>query len=247
MKDQEEKVILVADYGRSGQGWLSFMLCYILNAKYIEPYDLLRGRKYIYSKNASGLTDGNLPGRERTPYSMIIKTHEYPASDFNLTDRVIFLTRDPRDVAVSAFYRYKVVSQQEKNQTIKSKISFLIHRFKFTSFIMTAYKWKNYFRAWQDIKYHFVRYEDLWSNPKNVLKKMLDYLEIKVNDELIEDAIQKFSFERLTGRQKGQEELQNVVFRKGTVGDYKNHFSKLNLKIFKFICGEEAKKAGYLL
>jgi len=140
-----------------------------------------------------------------------------------------------------------VVSQQEKNQTIKSKISFLIHRFKFTSFIMTAYKWKNYFRAWQDIKYHFVRYEDLWSNPKNVLKKMLDYLEIKVNDELIEDAIQKFSFERLTGRQKGQEELQNVVFRKGTVGDYKNHFSKLNLKIFKFICGEEAKKAGYLL
>lgn len=247
MKNQEEKVILIADYGRSGQGWLSFMLCYILNAKYIEPYDLLRGRKYIYSKNVSGLTDGNLPGRERTPYSMVIKTHEYPASDFNLTDRVIFLTRDPRDVAVSAFYRYKVVSQQEKNQTIKSKISFLIHRFKFTSFIMTAYKWKNYFRAWQDIKYHFVRYEDLSSDPKNVLKKILDYLVAKVNDELIEDAIKRFSFERLTGRRKGQEELQNVVFRKGTVGDYKNHFSKLNLKIFKSICGKEAKKAGYLL
>lgn len=244
MKDKE-KVVLVADYGRSGQGWLSFMLCYILNAKYIEPYDFLRGRKYYYSQNVIDLTKGNLPGREKTKYSMIIKTHEYPASDFNLTDKVIFLTRDPRDVAVSAYYRYKVIFQQEKNQTLKSKISFLIHRFKFTSFIMTAYKWRNHFLAWRHINYYPVRYEDLWLNPKNTLKGMLNYLEVRASDNLIEDSTEKFSFEKITGRQKGEEDLKNVALRKGIVKDYKNHFSKLGLIIFKFICGKAAKKAGY--
>ena len=42
MEDKSD-VLLIADYGRSGQGWLSFMLCYILNATYIEPYDFLKG------------------------------------------------------------------------------------------------------------------------------------------------------------------------------------------------------------
>jgi hypothetical protein len=62
MTEKGEKVILIADYGRSGQGWLSFMLSYILNAKYIEPYDLLKGRWYSSSNQyVINLSQGNLP------------------------------------------------------------------------------------------------------------------------------------------------------------------------------------------
>ena len=74
-----DKVILMADYGRSGQGWLSYMLCYILNAKYIEPYDFLKGMLYTTDERVRGLTSGNLPGRPKGRSSMIIKTHNWPA------------------------------------------------------------------------------------------------------------------------------------------------------------------------
>lgn len=243
MENEKEKIILVADYGRSGQGWLSYMLCYILNAKYIEPYDLLKGRKYSASEYIRQLTGGNLLGREKTKYSMIVKTHGYPAPDFNLTDKVILLTRDPRDVAVS----FQYLSRAKKYKSLKGKIFGLINNFRIVNYLITASKWKKYAQAWKDVKYHLVRYEDLSSNAKNTLRGVLDYLEIGAGEELIAKAVEKFSFEKITGRQRGEEDPQNLEFRKGIVGDYKNHFSKLELKLFKLICGKEAKKLGYLL
>lgn len=247
MKNKKEKVILIADYGRSGQGWLSYMLSFVLNAKYIEPYALLKGFKYSRLQYVIDLTSGNLPQRKKTGCSMVIKTHEYPAKNFNLTDKVILLARDPRDVAVSAFWRYRDFSQKEKYESLKGKIFGLIHNFKFTSFIMTAFKWRKYYPAWENIGHHFVRYEDLSFNTKETLKNILKYLEVETPENLVKEAIEKFSFEKITGRKKGEEDLENLEFRKGIVGDHENYFSKLELKIFRFICGKEARKLGYIL
>lgn len=104
----DDKMILIADYGRSGQGWLSYMLCYILNARYLEPYCLLRGLVFSGHQNIVDAVTGNLPGREKTKYSHVVKTHEMPDPYFSLTDKVVLLSRDPRDVAVSAHNRSKV-------------------------------------------------------------------------------------------------------------------------------------------
>jgi len=249
MKNQEKKVILVVDYGRSGQGWLSYMLCYILNAKYIEPYDFLKGILYTDDKEIRVLTSGDLPDRNDTQYSMIIKTHELPAVNLNLTDKIIFLTRDPRDVAVSAYFMYRINAKEEKYKSIKSKISYLIHRFKFTSFILTALRWKRFYKAWTEkekISFHRVKYEDVSTKSEEELVSMLNYLEVKVPSTLIQEAIQKFSFEKLSGRKKGEESIASRAFRKGIIGDYKNHFSKIDLMVFNFICGKEMKKADYL-
>ena len=99
-----DEIILVADFGRSGQGWLSYMICHTLNARFIEPYDLQKGTKFTKSKIIEENTKGNLTGRKIGRYKLVVKTHNPPASNFNLTGSVIFLTRDPRDVAVSYYY-----------------------------------------------------------------------------------------------------------------------------------------------
>ena len=249
MTNNEEKVVLIADYGRSGQGWLSYMLCHILNAKYIEPYFFLKGALYTENKELRDLTSGKLPNREKTQYSMVIKTHELPAVDFNLTDKVIFLMRDPRDVAVSASFMYRVTFKNEGNKSIKNTIFYLIHRFKPTSFILTALRWRRFFRAWagrKDIDSHFVKYEDVSLNTESTLNGILDYLGIKAPTAIVKESIENFSFEKLSGRKKGKESVANPTFRKGIVGDYKNNFSKIDLMIFKFICGKEMKKINYL-
>ncbi len=248
MESQSEKIILVADYGRSGQGWLSYMLCYILNARFIEPYDFLKGRKYSKSDYVFNLTQGNLPDREKTCYSMVVKTHEFPAPDFNLTDKVIFLTRDPRDVAVSAYYMHLFYEKKyRKLRSFLGRIVSLIRSIRIINYIRTAKGWKKYFQKWQEVPYYFVRYEDLLLKTKETLNGILDYLGVSVKENIIEEAVNKFSFEKITGRKKGEEDPNNPEFRKGIIGDYKNHFSKSELIIFKLICGKEAKKAGYNL
>ena len=250
MEQRNKKVILIADYGRSGQGWLSYMLCYILNAQYVEPYDFLHGVLYSPSQRVRDLTSGNLPEREKTQYAMVIKTHNYPAKDFNLTDKIIFLSRDPRDVAISAYYRYNLISKQEKHRSLHDRIFYLIHYYKFTSFMLTAYKWNKHCAIWKgrkDIPMYAVRYEDLSMNTENTLGGILRYLKVGVPAEFVLEAVEAFSFTKLSGRKKGQEDAKSAPFRKGIIGDYKNHCSWLHLKLFQWICGKEAEKLGYTL
>ena len=238
----------MADYGRSGQGWLSYMLCYILNAKYIEPYDFLKGMLYTTDERVLMLTGGNLPDRPKGQYSMVIKTHNWPAKNVNLTDKIIFLTRDPRDIAVSAYYRYKELVNLEPPTTLKERLFYTLSSIRPLSYAWTAHKWKKFIRLWTerpDIKYHRVKYENVSSHPVETLKEILNYLEVKANDKLIQEAVENFTFDKLAGREKGKEESKSMPFRKGVVGDFKNQFSRLELKIFHAIAGETMKHLGY--
>ena len=243
-----DKVILMADYGRSGQGGLSYMLCYILNAKYIEPYDFLKGMLYTTDERVLGLTSGNLPNRPKSQYSMIIKTHNWPAKNVDLTDKIIFLTRDPRDIAVSAYYRYKELINLEPPTTLKEKSFYLMSDVRPLSYAWTAHKWKKFIQLWTerpDIHFHRVKYENLSSHPIETLKEILNYLGVKVPDKLIQETIDNFTFDKLSGREKGKEETKSMPFRKGIVGDFRNQFSWLELEIFHAIAGKCMNELGY--
>ncbi len=279
MTKDTDKIILVADYGRSGQGWLSYMLCYILNARYLEPYCLLRGIVHSGQQMILDYTQGNLENREQTKYSLVVKTHNYPDPYFSLTDKVILLARDPRDVAVSAYARLNVASKtgtdvevgaQErviggKRYKIKiikgwrgsirdwvwsGKIRRSITDWLWTrkSYYVTARGWGNFYEAWDNIDFcHKVTYEELSLHPKETLQKILHYLGVVASDELIEESIHKFTFENITKRQRGNEAKDDVAFRKGIVGDFRNHFSKFDMILFKSFCEKIGRKWGYAL
>ena len=253
MKNETNKFILIADYGRSGQGWLSYMLCYILNATYIEPYNFLSGIKYSSSKHVLSLSKGRLPNRKFTDYSLVIKTHSYPAVNFNLTNKVLYLTRDPRDVAVSAYFRHRVNSKENKGpeklviKTLKGKIKHFLLNFKTINYAYTAVKWKKHVLSWEHISSYKVRYEDLSENTEMVISGILGYLGTKIEKKIISEAIENFSFRMITGRDRGNVDNNNPEFRKGIVGDYKNNFNSVQLKIFKIICFDAALKYHYKL
>jgi hypothetical protein len=259
----QKDVILIADYGRSGQGWLSYMLCYALNARYIEPYCLLRGLVFSGKEKIVAETGGNLPGRQKTRYELVVKTHNLPDPYFSLTDKVILLARDPRDVALSAYARYQVTSKtgtdveiEAQKQTLtdpkKSRKSFFrkavewLKSRKYFCYAFTAYRWRKFYQAWEEVKVaEKVTYEELSSETGTCLKRLLRYLEVSVDEKLLNEAVGKFTFKSITGRDKGEEQKDNVAFRKGIAGDYKNKFSKFDRLIFKCICGGIMKKWGY--
>lgn len=243
--DGQDNVILVTDYGRSGQGWLSYMLCYSLNAAFIEPYDLLRGRRYSSSEMILKFTKGNLPGRSKTRYDLVVKTHERPAPELTLTRKVILLTRDPRDVAVSAYFRYRNLRKKESARSPKEFIANVLYGIRFTSYLVTAYRWRRFYRAWAHVECRKVTYENMSSDPRSVLRDLFEYLEVDVPENVLVDAISTFSFEGITGRRKGQEVSSDSEFRKGIVGDYRNHFGRLHLVAFHAICGRQMRQMGY--
>ena len=93
------KNLLVAGYPRSGNTWLGLLLCYVLNAKYID----------IQLGDDVRLFDlpDQWPDREPSDFGKILKTHAI-GSQVNVEfDALVYIVRDPRDVAVS-FYYYTV-------------------------------------------------------------------------------------------------------------------------------------------
>lgn len=239
-KYKDDETLLISDFGRSAQGWLSYMLCYILNARYIEPYALLGGSKYSSSDIIEKNTKGRLTGRENSRYSVVVKTHSYPAKQINLTKSIIYLTRDPRDVAVSYYY---MVRNAIKNGKIDRKLIF--HIVPFLSFIITAFNWRKHFRSWKNVPSFRLRYEDLRADTFGEISSVLLKLGVNINEKTILEAIDIFSFENCYGRKRGDEDVNNPEARKGQIGDYRNHFTKLHNIIFWMICGKEAKQAGY--
>src|SRR3989344_7704016 len=244
--EQKSNIILVSDFGRSGQGWLSYMLCYILNAQFVEPYNFLNGKKYSASKEVISLTSGNLPGREKTKYNLVVKTHNYPSVEFNLTDKVIFLIRDPRDVAVSMHNLHLIQEKSVNWNHPRAKLILLFNKyFKIFDYLQTISGWARHYLFWHKIPSFLVRYEDLLKNPKNELEGIMIYLGVLAEEKTIIEAIDNFSFEKITGRKPGQEDKNNPEFRKGISGDYKNKFSAVDTLIINNIFKKIIQKNEY--
>jgi sulfotransferase family protein len=87
-------------------------------------------------------------------------------------------------------------------------------------------------------------YESLLADGKSVVRGLLDYLALPSDDELLDRLLERSSFRFYTGRDPGQENRKRF-YRKGIVGDWKNHFSDEDKRVFKEVGGEMLIRLGY--
>jgi hypothetical protein len=232
--------LLIADFGRSAQGWLSYMLCYILNARFIEPYDLLKGTQYTNFKVIKYNTNGSLLEREKSSINLVVKTHNSPSSNFNLTEFVVFLTRDPRDVAVSYYYMSK-----NRLKSGDYSLSNILHCTPFFGSLWIAYRWKRHYNSWIHIDAFRVRYEDIRFDTLGIITSILNNFNLTYSTLIIEEAIELMSFENTYGRKRGEEDKTNSEARKGLIGDYKTKLSFFTRFFIWIILRKQALHAGY--
>lgn len=93
-------------------------------------------------------------------------------------------------------------------------------------------------------------YEDMSVNPKNTVNSMIKYLGASCDDNIVNQMIVRGSFKNLTSKNKKQndvsrkrgQELKSSHFRKGVVGDWKNHISYEQVKIINAKIGHLQKE-----
>jgi Sulfotransferase domain len=186
------------------KGWIRSIRNFVLDgALYSNPR--LRSGEYLIIKEPNGSVGAPLL-MEALPES-----------------RMILLVRDPRDVVASVLdaateggwlYQSRRGKTKAKRKTSRRPNAFVRER-------ANVYR-RGVQRAWRAYDAHkgpkvLVRYEDLRADTMNEMRRIYAVLGIAVEDEDLQQAVEKNSWENVPAREKGR----GKFYRRGTSGGWK--------------------------
>ena len=168
----------------------------------------------------------------------VIKSHEFPASErINFAARRCYLVRDGRDVAVSKYFFDKEFCVNN-GLTDGFHLSFDDHLYK------VAREWRAHVRSWLSAGAAPHRYEDFHENPQASLAKLLGALKFQATPSRIEEAVTRHNKEKFRKSLDSVFE-HNTFVRKAVVGDWRNHFDRRQIRLFKEVAGDALVELGY--
>jgi len=164
---------------------------------------------------------------------IIIKTHNLCANfgevqfpNLNFTSKLIYIVRDPRDVAISYGNHFGHTLERAIELIMKDN-NFIFNVKDNLAEVISS--WDNHVKSWatSNISKIVIRYEDLILDPKNNLEKLFLFLKIKPLIP-IDKIILKTSFKSLQNIEikKGFKEAPNrdrIFFRSGKMAEYQKY------------------------
>jgi len=157
------------------------------------------------------------------------------------TDLGVHMVRDLRDALVSGYWSWKNTHINNNEEIIEAKeilektsvaegLRYMLDH------LWAAEQLKDWPKNWRgDIL--DVKYENMIGNPKKYHRLILDHLRIPYGNGLLKKVVRETSFKKITGRKPGREN-RDSHFRKGTSGDWRNHFTKELARDFHARYGE---------
>jgi hypothetical protein len=170
--------------------------------------------------------------------------------------KVILMVRDPRDQAVSRLYHIRRDEghpwRRRLNEVNDSEGLMLCIRG--AEGLPGAQEMIGLSQSWlgQGDRVLCLQYEQLTTAPLQQMERVCAYLAIPASRQLLQAIVDRNRFERLSvgrriwqaSRQPGQEDTASH-FRKGIVGDWRNHFQDDHRRCFKEVAGELLITLGY--
>ncbi|MCH8315999.1 MAG: sulfotransferase domain-containing protein [Planctomycetes bacterium] len=220
-------LVFVVAYPRSGTTWVAHLV-----ADYLQlPFPIL-----------SLLPVG---------FPAVVKGHDRVWKSY---PRGIYVLRDGRDALVSIYWRVSPRQRRAPSRFAKeantgdSIAAFVERQLTARKPFSSPVNWDKHVRSYFEVKNPnvvLVRYEDLLRDGETTLAKAMAELTGEEADlGRVRDAINKFSFERQTGRPAGVED-RSAWYRKGQAGDWVNLFTREAAEIFDRYCGDTLIAAGY--
>jgi len=179
----------IVSYPRSGNTWTRFLIANLLHPD--EPVTFANIERLIPDSEAQ--SSRNL---KRIPGPRFIKSHEYFDHRY---PRVIYVVRDPRDVALSYYDFQRKYEQIEDRYPLEQYVRDLVNgrlssadwgtwAENVGSWIATRHNGKNFL---------LLRYEDMVSDTASELLRIADFLELKTSPRQLDQVIERSSADRM--------------------------------------------------
>lgn len=232
--------VYIASYPRSGSTWLRFLL-----------FELLSGQQAIFSSvrpAIPGVSERKTALPLLTNNGHLIQTHEPYCSEYK---KAIYLVRDVRDVMVSEYYYFqrRGINYGEFDDFFHYFMGGRVNPFGF---------WGNHIKSWLKAideignSLLIVKYENMRENPKEVLGKVLSFLEVERSDEVIQNTIDNNTVDQMRLKEDEapegffKEQRENTRFiREGSTGDWRKLLNPSHAQIIEDQLGDILNQLGY--
>ena len=185
----------LVSFPRSGNTWTRFLVCNLINPEQPVNFINLEDRiPEIY----------DVPDRilRRFPRPRVIKSHESFDPRYR---KIIYIVRDPRDVAVS-YYEFQL-----KRRVISDRCSLkeFVPRFMESEFEPKTGCWGDHVLSWLATRqgrtnFLLLRYEDMKQNPHTEAAKIASFLGLDFTPERVARAVEQSSADRMRSLEREQ-------------------------------------------
>lgn len=239
--------VFLTSYPRSGNTWTRFLVGNLVYQN--EPVTFLNVERLVADMyKHSDRTLRNLP-RPR-----IMKSHECFDPRYK---RVIYVVRDPRDVAVSNYYWEMKQRSVMENYPMEAFVS----RWMEPAYWPRLGSWGEHVTSWLSTRegkkgFLLLRYEDMLADPERNLTKIAGLLGIEPKPERLARAADLSSASRMRSLEKEQGDKwvqtrytrQDKQFvRKASRGDWRTTLPAESVQMIEAEWGEIMKHLGYTL
>jgi hypothetical protein len=272
-------ILWLASYPKSGNTWLRvFLANLILNEQ--EPLPLRRINEVCFGepneiwfkplsdKPISKLSQKKIAqlrpkAQERAArlnrnivpmktHSLVGKDYGYPTISVKPSFGVIYIIRDPRDVAISAADHYGLAIDQAiqmmADKTTRGMATPGTHVHELTG------SWSQHVSSWTHWKHTpllVLRYEDMLAEPFGQLAGVARKLGITRDEERIRRAVEFSSFKQLQAQEAESGFIEKSLhsqrfFRAGRAGGWRDKLSPAQAAAIERDHGEQMRRFGYL-
>lgn len=236
----------IVSYFRSGSTWSRFLFGNLIHEHEAVTFtNMERLVPFIY----------NHPDRILRGLPRVLKSHEcfdprYP--------RVIYIVRDPRDVAVS-FYFYNIKVRVIPDGYSMEKFVARWMSAKVVDYADRVGSWQDHVLSWVRLRqgkpgFVLVRYEDLLRDPEKILVELAPFVGIVPTPERIERAVRLSSVSHMQSLEEKQAQewittkgtRQDIPFvRSAKAGEWRKRLPPGAVKMLEDAWGATIKELGY--
>jgi hypothetical protein len=239
---------MLASYPRSGNTWTRFLIANLLYPN--ETVTFANIERLI--PDTSSISSRAL---KRIPRPRIIKSHDYFDHRY---PRVIYIVRDPRDVALSYYDFDRKYRHVADDYPLEKYVD------DFVSGKLSSADWGTWgenVASWVSTRsnaetFMLERYEDLLRNTRLELSRLANFLGLRPSEGLLDRAISDSSADRMRQLEKEQEDQwvatkkyrKDIPFvRTASAGGWRNNLPEACVERIERAWGELMSSLGYPL